>query len=129
MKVAIELMDMESDPGYVYSGGSTRAFLIDTNLVVDCAGEEESLLRLNGKEICKEDLSDIIFSKKRYGVLTYTYTTGIFTVPKGMTVIQKKHIDICTDNEEYYSAWIVNPNSLRDLYSERAEKYAALAAS
>ena len=125
--IAIKLMTMGSEPGYVLSRGWTDARLVSADDAADCAGDEESLQSLEGPYITKDDLQDVKLSTQVQGVCHYQYTTGTFEVPVGMAVVQCEMIDVCTNNQVYSRAWIVNEESLSTLYQERAERYTELA--
>lgn len=119
-------MTMSSDPGYVPSSGWTEAILVSADAVADCAGEEEALWLIEGEKITPEDLEDVKVSTRRRGVCNYEYSKGIMKVPEGMAVVQKEMIDICTRDQVYRRAWIVNEESLVELYRQRAKRYKEL---
>jgi hypothetical protein len=130
MKVAIRLMTMYSDPGYVTSSGYKEAYLLTKEQVVECMGDEMALwkkARAIGKEITENDLEDIKESETKHSVLNYHRIEGTFEVPQGFCAVQVYHVDICTEQGVRQSAWIVEPSSLKELYLERAKKYQELA--
>lgn len=127
MKVAIELFNMDSDPGYRPSYGVGVAIMTPTENVVSCGDDSDALTKIFGQEITEDMLDDVEHRTRRSGVCNWYYTTGTFEVPDGFVVICKSHIDICTEDEPRSLSWIVNPDSLRSLYQKRASEYKRLA--
>ena len=127
MKVKVELMNMDSDPGYVPSSGHTDAVLVSAEDAARCGGDSDALFDLGGDQITVEMLEDVEKRTARTGVLNYHTTTGVFDVTEGKVVVQKNYENICTSNGASYNAWIVEPQSLRKLYEKRAAAYKRLA--
>ena len=127
--VKIELMSMDSDPGYVASSGYQEAVLVEIDEVVPCGNDPEALWELSGEQIGEEHLSDLETRSRRSGVLNYNYVSGIYAVPEGHIVVQRRSENICTHNHGYPErhAWVVNEASLLELYEERAKEYRQLA--
>jgi len=127
MKIKVELMNMESDPGYVLSNGYTDAILVSAEDAARCGGDSDALFDLEGEQITVGMLEDVETRTAHTGALNYRTTTGVFDAPDGKVVVQKNYEDICTSDGVYSSAWVVEPQSLRSLYEERAAEYARLA--
>jgi hypothetical protein len=125
--VAVELMSMDSEPGYVPSYGYQEAILVEAEEAVACGSDPEALYDLSGEEVTEGMLSDIEHRSHRTGALRYSYDTGTFMVPEGCVVVQKLYESICTNDGPYSKAWVVSEESLVELYQKRAEEYKRLA--
>lgn len=127
MKVSIELMSMDSDPGYVSSYGSQEAIIVPASVAADLGGDEDSLYQIQGTHVTEDMLSDVSRTKHRSGVCEYRTIKGVYDVPDGMVVVQKRYVNIRTRDSVEERAFVVNEASLKELYLERADHYRRLA--
>lgn len=127
MKVAVEVWSMSSDPGYVGSDGYADVVLAPAEHVASFAGDEVALFYLKGEVIETEQIESTEPYHLHTGALNYEGIKGVLEVPDGMVAVQIIYENICTENGPRKSAYVLNPDSLKQLYQERAEHYALLA--
>ena len=128
MKVAIELMEMDSDAGYVPSYGHTRAILVDDAKVLGICGDAEALFELQGQCITEDMLLAVEKYSMHPGALNYHFTTGIFNAPRGKSVVVQTYENVCTSrNGIERRGELVRSHSLATLAQSRAEHYIEMA--
>lgn len=127
-KVAIEIWDMYSDPGYVGSSGWQDVFMIPVESIKgDAVGNPDALYDIAREyERWDGDVEDQEPVRWRTGALNYKGYTGIITVPDGYVAVQASSEDICTNDGVRRYAKILNKESLLQLYKKRAERYQGL---
>lgn len=107
--VTVELMTMDSKPGYHPSYGWTKAFLFPEELVEKYDGGDASYLLCEeneGKPVTLDMLTDVRTESYTSGALQYLVRKGTFNVPEGMVVVQQHYADICTRNEVDQRGWV-----------------------
>ena len=125
-KIAVRLMEMSSDAGYVPSSGYTEAILTTAEWAADCASDEEALWDVEGMLITAEMLDEVQVSSYKNGACNYIEWNGVFELLPGAAVIQYTREDISTAKSIWRKAWIVAEDSLLNLYKERVKKYQEL---
>lgn len=113
--VTVELMTMDSKPGYHPSYGWTIAFLFPEELVAKYEGRDALYLLCEenqGQPVTLDMLTDVK-TEKTSGVLRYLVRKGTFNVPEGMVVVQQHYADICTRSEVDQRGWVAKDENVK----------------
>lgn len=135
-KVGVKIWSIDSDPGYRPSNGSASVVLVPREKEQELAAAAsegnralyEFVRRAGVSFVEKRDLIDVEPYERRYGVCNYSGVTGVLEYDDSAVIpVAIEREDICTSDHVYYRAEVLDGDSLRKLYQDRAEKYARLA--
>ena len=133
-KVGVEIWTMDSDPGYRSSDGRASVALVprerEQELAAAASEGERALYDFaHGFPRVKADgLIDTEPYERRSGVCNYSGVTGVLEYDDAALIpVVIEYKNVCTRDRVYYRAEVLDSDSLRKLYQDRAEKYARLA--
>jgi hypothetical protein len=127
--VAVKVWGMGSDPGYRPSSGKQEIRLVPIKKIQGAACEDNEALYHIARDFSAVPWGEFNEQEPlrwQSGALTYTGVTGSYEVPEGYVAVQTTYEDICTNNEVFYGAKMLNEKSLLTMYRERAQRYAEL---
>ena len=128
--VAVKVWGMGSDPGYVSSSGEQEIRLVPIEKIQGAACEDSEALYHIARDypaVSGGEFSEQEPRRRRGGALTYTGVTGSYDVPEGYVAVQTTRESICTNNETFYGAKMLNEETLIAMYRKRAQRYGTLA--
>lgn len=128
--VAIKVWRMGSDAGYVPSSGDQVIRLVPIEAIKGAGCKDSEALfdiAVNFPVVSQEEFSEQEPLRWQSGVCTYEGVTGTYKVPAGYVAVQTTREDVCTNDELFVNARILNEKSLLAMYHERARQYSALA--
>lgn len=128
--VAVKVWRMGSDAGYVPSYGEQEVHLVPAEAIRGDACKNSRALYDVAVEfpvILQGEIGEREPLHWKGGACNYIGITGTYEIGNGLVAVQTTHTSICTDDEAYYSAKILNEKSLLAMYRKRAQRYDTLA--